>query len=79
MLPTRFFRDHVKTCLKMMKQWIPVMASEGQFRRVQATCSIISPSEWFRVLGFLYEGTLAKFGPNGESCMMFARVFEVEQ
>jgi RimJ/RimL family protein N-acetyltransferase len=29
----------------------------------------------FEHLGFEYEGTLKHFGPNGETCRMYARFF----
>ena len=74
-LPTPFFRHHVKTCYKNMRDALPKMAARGGFRRIQATCSIkVSPS-LFQHLGFYHEGTLNGFGPNGETCFMYARLF----
>ena len=76
-LPTPWFHTHVKTCLKFMLNTLPRMATAGSFRRVQATCAIsVSPS-LFRHLGFYSEGTMNAFGPNGETCHMYARLFEL--
>ena len=75
MLPTGFFRKHLKTCLRYLKETLPEMAFNGGFKRIQATCSTdISPS-LFHHLGFQYEGVMKSFGPNGETCYMYARVF----
>ena len=78
-LPCQFLHRHLKTCYKAMKADLPRMAIEGGFRRVQATCIDGSISAFlFRHLGFTYEGTLQKFGPNGETCRMYSRIFEVQ-
>ena len=75
MLPTPWFKQHVKTCYKSMLEALPKLAARGGFKRVQATCAIsVSPS-LFRHLGFYSEGTLNAFGPNGETCFMYARLF----
>jgi len=76
-LPNHFFRSHLKLCLKILRDQMPRLASLGKFRRVQATCLNGSSAKLFYVLGFDYEGTMKKFGPGGESCQMWARVFEV--
>jgi hypothetical protein len=74
MIPTPFFRSHLLTCMRAMKKRFPMMARG--FVRVQAECvQGVSASIIFR-LGFKYEGTMQKFGPNGESCRIFARIFE---
>ena len=75
LLPTPWFYTHPKTCLKYAKEVLPMMARRGKFKRVQATCATsISPS-LFRHLGFYSEGILNAFGPNGEACFMYARIF----
>jgi hypothetical protein len=78
-LPTAFFRQHVKTCFRAMRQCLPAMVSGGGFRRLQATCVKGSPAEWLRVFGFAFEGEMRAFGPNGEDCRMFSRIFEESQ
>jgi len=75
MLPTEWFHNHVRTCFRFIKQMVPEMAKVGQFKRLQATCSIMISTNLFRHLGFEYEGTLKQFGPNGETCHMYARIF----
>lgn len=75
MLPTPFFFSHIRACYKRMQYTIPMMAKEGSFRRVQATCADTVSTLLFKHLGFKYEGTLGKFGPHGESCHMYARLF----
>jgi hypothetical protein len=75
-LPTRFFRSHVKSCFQAMRKNLPGMVAEGGFRRIQATCVKGSPSAWLRLFGFTFEGEMRAFGPNGEDCSMFSRIFE---
>lgn len=74
-LPTRFFREHLKTCIKALRAHLPIVARG--FVRIQATCVEGTSSSIIRLLGFTYEGTMQKFGPNGEPCRMYSRVFEV--
>lgn len=76
-LPTQFFRGHVKTCFRKMLEVLPGMVADGRFVRVQATCVKGASAAWMRVFGFSFEGTLLKFGPSGETCDMYARIFEV--
>lgn len=78
-LPTPFFRKHFKTCYRLMHDAIPHMAVRGKFARVQAVCACGSSTVMFRHLGFNHEGRMAKFGPSGEDCFMWARTFEVTQ
>ena len=75
MLPTQFFRDHVKTCFRYMKDMLPLMALNGNFKRIQATCAVTISTALFVHLGFKYEGTMMGFGPSGETCHMYARIF----
>ena len=75
-LPTPWFHTHIKTCYKYMVRALPTLAALGHFRRVQATCSISVSPLLFRHLGFYSEGILNAFGPNGETCHMYARLFE---
>jgi hypothetical protein len=78
LLPTRFFREHLLTCLRAMRAKLPLLVSVGEFQRVQATCARGVSERLFRHLGFDYEGTMRKFGPSGETCSMYARIFEVQ-
>ena len=75
LLPTPYFRTHIKSCFRLMQEWLPKMAEWGGFVRVQATCPEESSEILFRHLGFEYEATLKHFGPCGETCSMFARLF----
>ena len=77
LLPTRFFRDNLLTCVRAMKAKLPLLVSVGEFQRVQATCPCGASERLFRNLGFMFEGQMKKFGPNGETCSMYARIFEV--
>lgn len=74
-LPTPFFKRNIKVCLRALDEYLPKMA-KGHFVRVQATCIKGISARIFQHLGFEYEGTMKKFGPNGETCDMYARVFE---
>ena len=49
MLPTQFFRDHVKTCFRYMKDMLPLMALNGNFKRIQATCAITISTALFTI------------------------------
>jgi len=75
MLPTPFFRSHVRDCYRRIKDIIPLLAIEGGFKRVQATCSVMISTRLFEHLGFEYEGTMKCWGKNGETCHMYARFF----
>lgn len=77
LLPTHFFRNNLLTCIRAMKDELPLLVSIGEFQRVQATCPCGASERLFQSLGFKYEGTMKKFGPNGETCSMYARIFEV--
>ena len=74
-LPTRFFRSHVKICFKTLRDMISKAAKEGSFKRVQATCAVTVSAKLFEHLGFEHEGTMKCFGPRGEDCLMYARLF----
>jgi len=75
MLPTIFFREHRDICLRYIYRIIKLAAVTGGFRRIQATCAINISTTLFDWLGFKYEGTLAAFGPNSETCHLYAKVF----
>lgn len=75
MLPTPFFRNNIKTCYRYSKEILPLLSVEGNFKRIQATCSIMVSTLLFEHLGFESEGVLQHFGPNGETCHMYAKVF----
>jgi hypothetical protein len=76
-VPTPYMRSHLRKCLFLMRQFIPYIAQNFKFRRVQATCVSGVSTSLFKHLGFTFEGTMAKFGPNGETCDMHSRTFEV--
>jgi len=73
-LPTPYFRKNIRVCYKYLRDLLPVLFVEGGFRRIQATCSIMVSPLLFKHLGFEYEGTLRQFGPEGETCFMYAKV-----
>jgi len=75
-IPTHFFRSHAKLCLRSLKEYLPKMAQECGFIRVQATCIKGVSDRIFPFLGFAYEGTLKKFGPHQETCTMWSRIME---
>lgn len=78
-IPTPFLRSHLKSAFSVMAEFVPYIAETFKFRRVQANCTagLASSATLFRHLGFTYEGTLQKFGPNGEPCESYSRTFEV--
>jgi hypothetical protein len=78
-LPTPFLRSHPKICLRELRLHLPRMAAACRFERIQATCIKGVSGSIFEHLGFLYEGTLLRFGPHGETCNLYARIFELER
>jgi hypothetical protein len=74
-LPTPFFRSHVKTCFRLMKKMLPQLAVDYGFVRVQAAAVERVSVSLFEHLGFEYEGMLKRFGPGGENCRMYAKIF----
>ena len=78
-LPTPFFKRHIKTCFKHMRDSLLSLGRTGGFVRLQATCVYGQPGKWLRVFGFEYEGTMKKFGPGGETCDLYARILEASQ
>ena len=46
------------------------------FRRVEATvdADFAKAVRWMEMLGFTYEGPLAKYTPDGRDCLRFARI-----
>lgn len=75
--PNPFFRSHLRLCLRILREQMPKLASEWNFRRIQATCINATSARLFHAMGFEYEGNLKKFGPEGENCQIWARIFEV--
>ena len=75
MLPTRFFHRHTGICFRHMIKELAKMAIHGGFKRVQATCAVTISTMLFDHLGFEYEGTMKGFGPSGEACHMYSRLF----
>lgn len=74
-IPTPFFKSHVKTCYGVLKEILPKLALRQNFRRVQAVCTSSLSEVLFLHLRFKYEGTMTAFGPGGEDCLMYARIF----
>jgi hypothetical protein len=74
-LPTPFFRKHVKTCFRIVRKMLPQIAVDNGFVRVQAVAAAGVCASLFEHLGFGYEGKLKCFGPLGEDCRMYARIF----
>ena len=75
LLSTAFFRQHVKTCFRILREWLPAVAASGKFIRVQVTCKDGFSEKLIERLGFEREATLRCFGPRGETCSMYARFF----
>lgn len=76
LLPTSFLKSHLRLCLSLIHKLLPSMAENYGFIRVQATCLNDPHGKFAKGRGFEYEGTMKKFGPNGESCYLFSRIFE---
>lgn len=55
-----------------VKRWLACAA----FRRLEAHCDagFLQAHRWLMLLGFVYEGPLAKYLPDGRDCIRFARV-----
>lgn len=74
--PNAFFHRHLRFCFRLLKNMLPEIAASKKFRRIQAVCSVDVSGKLFLRLGFEYEGTLECFGPLGEQCRMYAKVFQ---
>ncbi len=48
----------------------------SMLRRIEAACdaTFLQAHRWLMLLGFRYEGPLAKYTPDGRDCLRFARV-----
>lgn len=46
------------------------------WRRLEAHCDkeFLEAHRWLQLLGFIYEGPLAKYTPDGRDCVRYARV-----
>jgi hypothetical protein len=75
LIPTTFLHENLKFCLALIRDMLPKIADDYGFVRVQATCINDPSGKFARGRGFEYEGTLKKFGPNGETCDIYARIF----
>lgn len=77
LLTTNLFYKHVRVCYKFIRDIIPYMSVEGNFKRIQATCDINKCASYrmFEHLKFQHEGTLESFGSEGETCFVYARIF----
>ena len=79
MRSTPFMLCHIKSVFRYLRDMIPLMAVEGNFRRIQVVCLIDDSVDrcvrLFEHLGFEREGTMRGLGPNGEDCHMYARLF----
>jgi hypothetical protein len=63
-------RFTARTC----QQWLGNMAALHGLRRIQARVDLTQPAHvrFINWLGFVYEGTLTQFGPEGQSYGMYA-------
>jgi hypothetical protein len=75
MLPTAFFHSHLKICYRVLRSMIPHAAMLCGQKREQANSTVTTSTILFEHLGFKPEGVLKHFGPNGESCHLYARFF----
>lgn len=73
-LPNSWFKANWRACYRVLRGMLGVAATEGRFKRIQATCATTVSALLFQHLGFAYEGTMQHFGPNGEDCLMYARI-----
>jgi len=48
----------------------------SRLRRIEAACdaAFLEAHRWLQLLGFIYEGPLALYTPDGRDCLRFARV-----
>ena len=74
--PNNFFHRNLRICFRTLRKMLPEIAASHNFHRVQAVCSADVSGKLFLRLGFEYEGTLKSFGPFGECCTMYAKVFQ---
>jgi len=72
------FRKYPISCFKACKWVIAEAIREHKLRRVQAVIEpcIDRAREFIERLGFTQEGTLRRFGPEGEDFAMYAKIVE---
>jgi len=75
LLKSSLFYKYKFSILKIGKRFIPLIAKEGSFRRVQSV-SFTENNRWFECLGFKREGILEAYGPDGQSVIMYSRIFK---
>jgi hypothetical protein len=75
LLSCSLFEKHVKTCYRVIKQMLPGLAELHKFRRVQAVTMTPGEKSLFKHLGFKFEAELESYGPDGQTCYLFKRVF----
>lgn len=76
-LPTIYLSEAGFIFARTMKRYLHSFEKVRNFRRVQVTAvKDILHNRWLSWLGFVIEGTLKKYGPNGEDFIMWARYKE---
>jgi hypothetical protein len=74
------WQKHAFTATRHCKKIMDLMFETGEAHRIQCVslAEKTKAHEWYRILGFRFEGTLRHYGVNREDCMMFARTNEDE-
>jgi hypothetical protein len=65
-----------KSIYKAIKEGLERVIEEKKLRRVQAQVGFDNSTaqSFIKHLGFTYEGTMRKAGPNGENMLLYARI-----
>lgn len=73
MIPSDLFYRHIKLCLRECKSLLRVAMDTYKLHRMHATALASQPKHgrFLTALGFVYEGTLVKWGPAQESFEMY--------
>lgn len=72
LLDSPLFQKYPKESYSMMKTAFEGMIQCGQFQRIQCISYLKDKCSLFRHLGFKFEATLKKFGPEGQDGFIYS-------
>lgn len=73
-VPSPYLAEYGKVAAKHIKQYFNQFEKINNYKRIQVTAVKDDlHHNWLSWMGFLVEGTLKNYGPNGEDFMMWAR------
>lgn len=76
MVPSDLFYKHIKACVKLLRNCLPIALQAYDLHRIQGTTLESCPKHgrFLAFLGFELEGTLKGYGTQGENYLMYSYV-----